>query len=114
MIHFAYDSGLAVSDSALAHVLYRGVQDLVAITLPTRSSMLARGVENLWITLHVGDDSGIRLKARDDGQGAAAYTMGNGLQGMRERVEEAGGRFSVVTQPGAGFTVDIWTPLEAV
>ncbi len=107
MIHFAYDSGLAVSDSALAHVLYRGVQEII-----TNSIKHARA-QNLWITLR-GDDSGIRLKARDDGQGAAAYTMGNGLQGMRERVEEAGGRFSVVTQPGAGFTVDIWTPLEAV
>ena len=107
VIHFAYDNGLAVSDSALAHVLYRGVQEII-----TNSIKHARA-RNLWITLR-GDDSGVRLKARDDGQGAAACTMGNGLQGMRERVEQAGGRISVVTQPGAGFTVDIWTPLEAV
>ena len=107
LIHFAYDSGLAVSDSALAHVLYRGVQEII-----TNSIKHARA-QNLWITLR-GDDSGIRLKARDDGRGAAACMMGNGLQGMRERVEQAGGRISVTTQPGAGFTVDIWTPLEAV
>lgn len=107
LIHFAYDSGLAVSDSALAHVLYRGVQEII-----TNSIKHARA-QNLWITLR-GDDSGIRLKAHDDGRGAAACMMGNGLQGMRERVEQAGGRISVTTQPGAGFTVDIWTPLEAV
>ena len=107
VIHFAYDNGLALSDSALAHVLYRGVQEII-----TNSIKHARA-RNLWITLR-GDDSGVRLKARDDGQGAAACTMGNGLQGMRERVEQAGGRISVVTQPGAGFTVEIWTPLEAV
>ena len=107
VIHFAYDNGLAVSDSALAHVLYRGVQEIIP------NSIKHARARNLWITLR-GDDSGVRLKARDDGQGAAACTMGNGLQGMRERVEQAGGRISVVTQPGAGFTVDIWTPLEAV
>ena len=106
-IHLAYDHELTVSDSSLAHALYRGVQEII-----TNSIKHARA-RNLWITLR-RDDRGVRLEARDDGQGAAAYTMGNGLRGMRERVEQAGGRISVMTQPGAGFTVDIWTPLEAL
>ncbi len=105
-IHLAYDRELTVSDSALAHVLYRGAQEII-----TNAIKHARA-RNLWITLR-RDNGGIRLEARDDGRGAAAYTMGNGLQGMRERVEQAGGRVSVTTQPGAGFTVDIRTPLEA-
>ena len=106
-IHLSFDRELTVSDSALAHALYRGAQEIVTNTIKHARA------RNLWITLRL-DDSGVRLEARDDGQGAAAYTMGNGLQGLRERVEQAGGRISVVTQPGAGFSVDIWTPLEVV
>ncbi len=106
-VHLSYDRELTVSDAALAHALYRGVQEII-----TNAIKHARA-RNLWITLR-RDDSGVRLEARDDGRGAADYTMGNGLQGMRERVEHAGGRISVMTEPGAGFSVDIWTPLEAM
>ena len=105
-VHLAYDDELSVVDAALAHVLYRGAQEIIT------NAMKHARARNLWISLRP-DESGVRLEARDDGRGAVAYTMGNGLQGMRERVEQAGGRISVETEPGAGFSIDIWTPLEA-
>lgn len=60
--------------------------------------------------------AGVRLVVRDDGRGAASPAPGNGLSGMRERVESAGGRLAFETAPGRGFalTVDLpYAPGEA-
>lgn len=51
------------------------------------------------------------LEIRDDGIGAApGKRQGIGLIGMRERVEELGGVFRVVTGPGAGMAIQINLP----
>src|SRR5207302_2016502 len=51
------------------------------------------------------------LRARDDGRGADEVRAGNGLRGLRERVEGAGGALTVETRPGAGFSVRATLPL---
>ena len=62
------------------------------------------GAENLWLELSERDGR-LELRARDDGRGADEVRAGNGLRGLRERVERAGGALTVETSPGAGFTV---------
>jgi len=50
--------------------------------------------------------------ARDDGIGATASSLaaGNGLVGMRERLERLGGRLGIETRPGEGFVLRAWLP----
>jgi signal transduction histidine kinase len=70
------------------------------------------GAENLWLDL-ARRDGGVELVARDDGDGAAgvAIAEGNGLVGMRERLQRLGGRLEVTTRLGEGFELRAWLPL---
>jgi signal transduction histidine kinase len=57
------------------------------------------------------------VEVHDDGDGfdpgRVADRHGMGLALMRERIEELGGRFDVVSRPGAGTTVRAWLPPAA-
>jgi signal transduction histidine kinase len=86
-------------------VLYRVARE--ALTNVEKHAKASR----VWLTL-VGERSRVRLEVRDDGVGfdptAAADRSGRdhyGLLGMRERVELAGGTWSLLTGPGRGVTV---------
>ncbi|WP_447925216.1 sensor histidine kinase [Georgenia muralis] len=61
----------------------------------------------------VSDVDGLVVRAHDDGAGARRIVPGNGLTGMRERVEELGGEVSFASAPGQGFTVTIRLPAAA-
>jgi signal transduction histidine kinase len=52
------------------------------------------------------------LSVSDDGRGgdATARSGGFGLRGMQERIEMSGGRFSIDTSPGAGFSFEARLP----
>jgi len=52
------------------------------------------------------------LRIRDDGRGGA-MTPGNGLCGMRERVEAFGGRLRVDATPGRGACIEARVPLPS-
>jgi signal transduction histidine kinase len=53
----------------------------------------------------------VRLVARNDGHAPTALASpGSGLLGMRERVEQLGGRLAVQKGGDFGFTVDAWLP----
>lgn len=53
------------------------------------------------------------LTVQDNGQGASpSKSQGIGLLGMRERIEEFGGEFSIVSVPGAGMLVRANLPKE--
>ncbi len=56
--------------------------------------------------------SAVTLVVADDGCGFAAADRppGFGLTGMRERVEEVGGRVSVDSHPGAGTRLTVSVP----
>lgn len=56
-----------------------------------------------------GDD--VELSVRDDGRGGA-IAPGNGLCGMRERIEAENGRLRVDSTPGRGTCVQAWLPLR--
>ena len=50
------------------------------------------------------------LNLRDDGSGAASFRPGNGLTGMRERVEALGGTLQVHCEADAGFGIEVQLP----
>ncbi len=102
-VHLSFPENLEIRDPSQAHALFRCAQE--AITNAVRHAR----ARNLWIELRKEDD-GIVLRARDDGRGAAAVRAGNGLQGMKERLEEIGGRLEIESQPGQGFSLRAWTP----
>lgn len=102
-IHIDILPGIAVSPDH-AHALVRCAQEAVT------NAVKHADAENLWLQIRP-DSHGVRLIARNDGTPRPTETApGFGLLGMRERVEELGGRLAV--QPGAsyGFTVDAWLP----
>ncbi len=51
----------------------------------------------------------VLLSVRDDGRGSA-LVPGNGLTGMRERLQEHGGRLQVDALPGQGVHLRAWLP----
>ncbi|WP_066369826.1 sensor histidine kinase [Herbidospora mongoliensis] len=59
------------------------------------------------VTLRLGDPT--ELEITDDGVGAET-TTGNGLGGLRERVEAAGGSLTAGNLPGGGFRLAVTTP----
>lgn len=58
------------------------------------------------------EQGGLVVRVKDDGCGAESFVMGCGMQGMRERLEAHGGWLRVETQPGLGFLVIGWLPME--
>jgi signal transduction histidine kinase len=103
VIHVDIAPGILVSPNQ-AHALVRCAQEAVT------NAVKHADAENLWLQVRP-DSDGVRLIAHNDGKlGSAVAAPGSGLLGMRERMEELGGRLAV--QPGAafGFTVDAWLP----
>jgi len=84
-VHLELPRDLELDDPALANTVLRCAQEIV-----TNAIRHARA-DNLWIDV-VRENGGLILSARDDGRAADPITPGNGLRGMRERVEAAGGR----------------------
>lgn len=102
-VHLEVASDLGVTDVPHAQVIVRCVQE--AIT----NAIKHADARNLWITV-ARDGAAIAVRAHDDGRGAREVAIGNGIAGMRERVEAAGGRLQLHTAPGAGFSLDAWVP----
>jgi signal transduction histidine kinase len=96
-------------DAELRVLLYRVAQE--ALT-NIRKHAHARRVN----VLLAEQDDGFLVRITDDGVGfTAPGTMQSGrghlgLSAMRERAEMAGGWCRLLSQPGAGTTVEIWVP----
>lgn len=90
-VHVEAPDELSEADPLQAHTLFRCAQEIV--TNAVRHS----GARNVWLRL-ASDRVGLVLEARDDGRGADGLRPGNGLRGMRERVEESGGELKVETR----------------
>jgi len=97
-IHLELTGPLDRIDPVSAHILFRSVQE--AIT----NAIKHAAARNLWVQLQPAG-AGWQLRVRDDGQGCSQVSPGNGLQGMRERLEEAGGHLQLLSAPGEGFTL---------
>jgi len=105
-VHVSAPAALALRDPACALAVLRCAQEIA-----TNAARHA-GAQNLWIDL--AERSGVvELRARDDGRGASDVRVGNGLRGMRERLESAGGTLTVETAEGRGFELRATLPLRA-
>lgn len=100
---FDYDDELDIASPTLAHTLFHCVQE--ALTNAMRHS----GATVIAIALR-GDGEQVLLAVHDDGCGAPGAAEGNGLRGMRERVEEQCGTLRIGRARG-GFRIDIALPL---
>ncbi len=104
-IHLLIAEDLAIDDPMRAHTVLRCVQEIIT------NAMRHAAAENLWIELE-RTDSGITIRARDDGRGAKEVQPGHGLTGMRERLEHVGGTLEIETQPAKGFQIAVWMPVS--
>ena len=102
-IHLSVEPRIRIEDPERARVVVRCTQEIV--TNAARHS----AAENLWIIIDRDGDT-VRIRAHDDGRGSERVPEGFGLRAMRERVEGAGGRLQIETQPGAGFDVIALVP----
>jgi signal transduction histidine kinase len=103
-IHLSLPAELRIADAALAHAVFRCVQEIVT------NAVRHAQARNLWIEVRRGP-GGLIVDGRDDGRGAAAYTPGHGLTGMGERLRALGGSLVVASHPGRGFEVRATLPL---
>jgi len=106
-LHLDLPGELAVTDAQVAQIALRSVQEIV--TNAVRHS----GARNLWVTLTAADHT-LDIDARDDGAGTDSVRFGNGLRGIRERVEQVRGSLEVSSMRGRGFTVRVRLPLAEV
>jgi signal transduction histidine kinase len=106
-LHMEMDPGLRVPSLDQAEAVLRTVQE--ALTNAARHG----GADNLW--LQVRRDGGqLRLELRDDGRAESGeLRFGNGLTGMRERLEAIGGGVSARRGAGGGVQLSAWLPVPA-
>ncbi|NKF21183.1 sensor histidine kinase [Solimonas marina] len=92
-----------VTGLAQAQTLLRCAQE--GLTNAMRHS----GAERVTIQLREAD-GGVVLEVDDDGTARALPTPGNGLRGMRERVEAVDGRLDFTLRAGGGLGLRVWLP----
>ncbi len=104
VVHLVMPDDLRIADSARGHCILRCAQEI------TTNALRHARARNLWITVAV-EGGAITLEAYDDGRGAVEVRAGQGLGGMRARLEELGGRLCVaVGDPARAFAVSAWLP----
>jgi two-component system sensor histidine kinase DesK len=102
-IDLIYDDAVEISDPALGHVIFRSIQE--AITNAVRHS----GAANVQIDVRKQAE-GLAIDISDNGKGVRAQSDGNGLRGMRERIDELGGTLAAGNRPQGGFGIQIQLP----
>lgn len=97
------DDSLRVDDVKVAEAVLRCVQE--AITNSLRHSQ----AKNMWIKIGEAGNK-LTLTIRDDGRGSPSLQLGNGLTGMRERIDSLKGELTI--SKAAGFQIDAVIPME--
>ncbi|MEO9455680.1 sensor histidine kinase, partial [Chromobacterium phragmitis] len=99
--------GLLLDEPALAHAVFRCVQEALSNAL--RHSGAARAAVRLEPAR-----GGVAVTVSDNGRGldaAVAEPNGHGLAGMRERVEGRGGTLDILSPQAGGCCLRVWLPL---
>jgi two-component system sensor histidine kinase DesK len=105
-VRFSYEMGEVALSPEQETVLALTVREAV-----TNIQRHARA-DGATVSLHSADRL-VSLRIEDDGRGGA-IVPGNGLCGMRERIESMGGKLRVDAMPGQGTCVEVTLPLLAV
>ncbi|MBP7370645.1 MAG: sensor histidine kinase [Arenimonas sp.] len=98
------DPLLVLEDAVIAQTVLRCVQEILTNTIKHANA------KKLDLSLQILGNLLI-LKSKDDGRGVELSKLGNGLQGMKERVSALRGEILIETMPGCGFHVCITLPL---
>jgi two-component system, NarL family, sensor histidine kinase DesK len=104
-VRFSYEMGEVALSAEQETVLALAVREAV-----TNIQRHARA-DGARVSLHSADQQ-VSLRIEDNGRGGA-IVPGNGLCGMRERIESLGGRLRVDATPGQGTRVEVTLPLRA-
>jgi len=104
--HIEIAGDARVTTLAQAETVLRAVQE--ALTNSARHSQ----AQNLWIVLRREADR-LLLDIRDDGRGSGEPVPGNGLAGMRERFDEAGGGLRIERLDTGAVHLLAWLPAAA-
>jgi len=105
-IHLDLPPRFSVDDPRRAQVLLRCAQEIITNTVRHAHA------RNLWLRFERTDANELAIHAHDDGRGSGELRHGNGLSGMRERLDQIGGRLNITTARDQGFALDAWLPLE--
>ncbi len=105
-VHLDLPRHFTIDDPRHAQVLLRCAQEIIT------NAVRHAGARNLWLRFERTVDDELAIHARDDGRGAGQVRQGNGLNGMRERLAQYGGRLDITTARDQGFALDAWLPLE--
>jgi signal transduction histidine kinase len=103
-IHMDIQEPLALDDAERAHVLLRCTQEIIT------NAVRHAGAANLWVSCR-REGGQIVIDAHDDGAGASHIVAGNGLRGMRERLQQHGGRMSIQSPATGGFRLCLQLPV---
>jgi signal transduction histidine kinase len=104
-LHVELDEGLRVPSLEQAEAVLRTVQE--ALTNAARHG----GADNLWLRVHRQGEE-LRMDIRDDGRGSGgSLRFGNGLKGMRERLQAMGGGVEAEGGAQRGVRLSAWFPL---
>lgn len=105
-ITLAIDPAVREAHAAVIQAMVRFVQEAA-----TNAARHARA-ESLVIEIKKEGDA-VRVTARDDGKGYGRIREGNGLRGLRERLEELGGRLEIDRPEGSGLMLRAIVPTKA-
>ena len=98
--------GARVATVAQAEAVLRAVQE--GLTNAVKHSQ----AHTLWVVLR-REGAALRLDIRDDGRGSGTLHAGNGLSGMRERLEAIGGGLDIQRTETGGVHLQAWLPVAA-
>ncbi|MGH2453330.1 MAG: sensor histidine kinase [bacterium] len=91
---------------AAEHSLLRAIQE--SLTNVAKHAQADQAEVRLSVT-----DGAVRCVIRDEGVGfSPAETLGDGLAGLRDRIQALGGTLEVTSAPGEGTTVTVLLPLR--
>ena len=105
-IQMRIDEPLTLDDPERAHVLLRCTQEIIT------NAVRHANASNLWIDVKRVNER-VEIEARDDGDGVERVLPGNGLRGMRERLQQYDGTLEVESRLGGGFCLRACLPANA-
>jgi len=104
-IHLEMPQPFLVEDPDHANILLRCAQEIIT------NAVRHAHADHLWLRFQQSG-SAIEVNARDDGHGADHLALGNGLRGMRERLQQHAGSVDIRTAHGQGFALTLILPME--
>src|SRR5260370_12379975 len=94
---------LSTVSGAASHAIFRSVQEAITNSVKHASARHVR------VELS-RDGSILEVRVQDDGAGARSVSPGNGLEGIRDRIAQLGGRATFEPRPGRGFAMRLRVP----